>query len=208
MKTFKTPKGTELPLLDLRGKDYLQVAHRIVWFREEKPLWRIQTDIHFTDNTQSVVRASILDESGNIMAQGTKSETAKGFADHLEKAETGSIGRALALCGYGTQFAPEFDEGERLADSPLHSVKAPVRDFNLNISSPPSHGAQAILANPDFVLKFGKFLGMSLRTINEKALDNWIQYLKKQPKISDSAQEAIVRGEAYLNSIGFDRDKK
>jgi len=125
MKTFKTPKGTELPLLDLRGKDYLQVAHRIVWFREERPLWRIQTEVYFTDEQRSIVRASIFDEHGNIMAQGTKSETVKGFADHIEKAETGSIGRALALCGFGTQFAPEFDEGERLADSPLPSVNGP-----------------------------------------------------------------------------------
>jgi hypothetical protein len=33
---------------------------------------------------------------------------------------TGSVGRALALCGFGTQFAPELDEagGGRFADSP------------------------------------------------------------------------------------------
>lgn len=31
---------------------------------------------------------------------------------------TGAIGRALAMCGYGTQFAPELEEGPRLADSP------------------------------------------------------------------------------------------
>ncbi len=33
---------------------------------------------------------------------------------------TGSVGRALALCGFGTQFSPELDEvsGGRFADSP------------------------------------------------------------------------------------------
>ena len=33
---------------------------------------------------------------------------------------TGAVGRALALCGFGTQFSPELDEtgGGRLADSP------------------------------------------------------------------------------------------
>ncbi len=31
---------------------------------------------------------------------------------------TGAVGRALAYCGYGTQFAPELEEGNRLADAP------------------------------------------------------------------------------------------
>jgi hypothetical protein len=35
------------------------------------------------------------------------------------KAETKAVGRALAMLGYGTQFAPEMDEGERIVDSPV-----------------------------------------------------------------------------------------
>jgi len=50
---------------------------------------------------------------------GTKSENAASFADFGEKAETGAIGRALAALGYGTQFAPELDEGHRIVDSPV-----------------------------------------------------------------------------------------
>lgn len=205
MKTFKTPKGTELPLLNLKGKDYLQVAHRIVWFREEKPLWRIQTDIHFTDNTQSVVRASILDESGNIMAQGTKSETAKGFADHLEKAETGSIGRALALCGFGTQFAPEFDEGDRLADSPLPSVKAPGL---VNTPFVSKHtDKQDTSGYGTFEIKFGtKYKNKMLRDIPEKDLADWEKYirdgaLKAGKPLDGIVKEAADAVEIYLKGL-------
>jgi len=53
-----------------------------------------------------------------VRAQATKMETAREFPDYLEKAETGSIGRALALCSYGTQFAPDMHEGDRVADAP------------------------------------------------------------------------------------------
>ena len=52
-------------------------------------------------------------------------ETEIGFPDYIEKAETGAIGRALAMCGYGTLQAPEFDEQDRLADAPLEKVKNP-----------------------------------------------------------------------------------
>jgi hypothetical protein len=190
MKTFNTPKGTELPLLNLRGKDYLQVAHRIVWFREEKPNWRIQTQIHFTDDKQSIVRATILDENGNIMAQGTKSETFAGFPDHLEKAETGSIGRALALCGFGTQFAPEFDEVDRLADSPLPS-KAPK-------SAPVT---RSTTQTGPYIIPFGKFKGKGLGEVNAEDLKSYAEYIrntaeKENKPINDTVHELLERIDA------------
>jgi len=118
MKTVKTPAGTELPLMDIKGKQYLQVAHRIVWFREIRPDWSIETDCISTSPEASLFKATVKDEKGRVIATAHKSETVKGFPDHLEKSETGAIGRCLSLCGFGTQFTPELDEGDRLADSP------------------------------------------------------------------------------------------
>lgn len=120
MKHFKTKAGTEIPLLDLRGKDYLVVAQRVRWFREEHPTWAIKTAVTYNlQEKWAIGHATILDDSGKEIATAHKYEDAKGFGDFIEKSETGAIGRALALAGYGTQFAPEFDEGERLADSPV-----------------------------------------------------------------------------------------
>lgn len=116
---MKTKAGTELPLMDIRGKPYLQVAYRLVWFREEHPDWSIETSLVKSDATETIAHAIIRNAEGRIIATAHKSETAKGFADHMEKCETGAIGRALALCGYGTQFEPDLDEGDRLADAPV-----------------------------------------------------------------------------------------
>jgi hypothetical protein len=123
MRSFKTGKGTELPLLDLRGKPYLQVAHRLVWFREDHPDWGIETSIIEMTEEHSVAKAVIRDQAGKVMSTAHKQENKRGFADHMEKAETGAVGRALAMCGYGTQFAPELEEGERLADAPVESPR-------------------------------------------------------------------------------------
>lgn len=114
-----TAKGTELPIMDLRGKPYLQVAHRLVWFREEQPTASIDTYLLREGDNYAVFKAVIMDKDGNLLATGHKREDAKSFPDYIEKAETGAIGRALAACGYGTQFDPSFDEGDRLADSPI-----------------------------------------------------------------------------------------
>jgi len=103
------------------GREYLPVAYRLVWFREEHPDWGVDTKpvVIDVDKGVAVFQANVYDAEGRLMASGTKMETARGFGDFVEKAETGSIGRALGVLGYGTQFAPEFDEGERVVDSPL-----------------------------------------------------------------------------------------
>lgn len=118
-----TRKGTELPLIDLQGKPYLQVAHRIVWYREEHPNGDIQTEpIQITED-YAIFKTVIYDAEGKRLSSGHKKETQCGFGDFIEKAETGAIGRALALAGFGTQFEPELDEGDRLADSPIPIAK-------------------------------------------------------------------------------------
>jgi len=104
------------------GRSYLPVSARIVWFRQEHPDWGIHTEpIEINHEKQyAVFRAIIYNAEGKLMSMGTKKEDVKGFGDYMEKAETGAVGRALALCGFGTQFSPELDEaaGGRFADSP------------------------------------------------------------------------------------------
>lgn len=103
--------------------DYLPVAARIAWFRRDHPDWSIITKAVQSANKAVVMKAIIKDSNGRIIATARKKETEIGFSDYIEKAETGAIGRALAMCGYGTLQAPEFDEQERLADSPIERGK-------------------------------------------------------------------------------------
>lgn len=114
-------------LIDLKGKDYLQVMWRLVWFREEKPAWCIDTRLEQLTENHAVFSAKISDENGVQKASGYGSESIKDFRDFIEKAETKAIGRALAMLGYGTQFAPELDEGERIVDSPATRRKASAK---------------------------------------------------------------------------------
>ena len=103
----------------LNKKQYLQVMWRLVWFREEKPNWSIETQEMFVDDKQARFKVYIKDETGRTLATGTGSETINDFKDFTEKAETKAIGRALAILGYGTQFAPELDEDSRVVDTPV-----------------------------------------------------------------------------------------
>jgi len=115
----------------IKGKDYLEVKWRLVWFRHEHPLdsgWGIRTCAEEVTPQGARYRAQVVNPEGLIVAEGTKTETPKGFADYVEKAETGAIGRALAICGYGTQFCGEdLDEGSRIVDSPVNREETPPR---------------------------------------------------------------------------------
>jgi hypothetical protein len=105
--------------------DYLPVAARIAWFRKEHPDWSIITKTVRLEGKAVLMKAIIKDAQGRVIATARKRETEIGFPDYIEKAETGAIGRALAMCGYGTLQAPEFDEQDRLADAPLEKSADP-----------------------------------------------------------------------------------
>jgi len=108
-------------LSKIKGKDYLEVKWRLVWFREDHPDYEIDTEFIILDIDQGVAvcRAVIKDNESRQLACGTKTEYKASFFDYVEKSETGAIGRALAALGYGTQFAPELEEGDRIVDSPI-----------------------------------------------------------------------------------------
>jgi hypothetical protein len=114
----------EAHLIKVMDKDYLPVQYRLAWFRSQFPHATIETklvtldmDAQYTEPVWirgkkttrtacgiAVFHTVIRDGRGGV-ATGTKSEKAASFDDFVEKAESGSIGRALAALGYGTQFA-------------------------------------------------------------------------------------------------------
>lgn len=110
-------------LTRLKGKDYLEVKWRLVWFRSDCPQGTIDTQLlsHDTERGYAVFKAVIQSKDGHATGHGSESRV--DFPDYLEKAETKAIGRALAALGYGTQFAPELEEGHRIVDSPVSTYK-------------------------------------------------------------------------------------
>ncbi len=104
----------------LKGKDYLEVKWRLVWFRDQYPHGNIETVLVHLDAEKGIAlfKSSVSDGEGGH-GEGHGSETSKDFGDYIEKAETKAIGRALASLGYGTQFAPELEEGQNIVDSPV-----------------------------------------------------------------------------------------
>ena len=117
----RIPDGVRRNLVRLpSGRLYLPAAQRLVWFRDEKPEWEIHTEL--IEGGQEAgyanVKATIRTPEGRVIATSMKTETKADFpAGWVEKAETGAIGRALAVAGYGTQFAMDMEDEAAQADA-------------------------------------------------------------------------------------------
>lgn len=211
---MKTSKGTELELINLKGKQYLPVAQRLIWFREDKPTWGIETQI-MAEKDSAMARAVIKDDAGKIIATAHKTETLKGFPDYIEKAETGAVGRALALCGYGTQFAlSDLDEGERIVDAPVGGVKSESQLRYEAKHTPVVKEAKPLITPQDpriagplgeYVVKFGKYSNQRLCDIDRYDLDSYLNYMetkisvdKKEP--SAGLKELLDKASMYLSA--------
>jgi hypothetical protein len=199
----KTPKGTDLPILSLRGKDYLEVKYRIVWFREDRPTWSIETELISVMEKSCLCKATIKDDVGRIIATSHKFENVQGFGDFIEKSETGAIGRALALCGYGTQFcADELDEADRIVDSPAKTRAQIKPTLSKKTESKPEGSAAAAPKGitTEYKVPFGKkFQGKALKEIPEQELRNYANFIVDEAEKNNQEIKGVVK--EFLNEV-------
>ena len=113
-------------LMQIDGRDYLEVKWRLVWLRTEYPTARISTRLVKHEDGFALFRATVALPNG-ASATGWGSETAHDFGDYIEAAETKALGRALAALGFGTQFTRDYDFAEMAAQgAPRQVVDSPV----------------------------------------------------------------------------------
>jgi len=211
MKTMKTKLGTELQIMNLKGKDYMMVHQRLVWFREEHPNWSVETEFVTLSDKLATAKATIKDEIGKLIATAHKQENTENFGDFMEKAETGAVGRALLLCGYGTAFAAiDLDEGERIVDTPIEKTienakkvlneeinKLEVKDYNKPVNANLEKKFNSLI-NSKLIGKYPEFTGLTYKQAADK---NPAQFIKFSTGLLESAMKKPDSDEWKQNNI-------
>lgn len=101
--------------INIHGKEYVEVNVRIKYFRENYKNWSLTSEVIDLTENRCVIKATILNEEGRVIATGTAEET-KGSSfinktSFVENCETSAWGRALGNLGIGidTSIASAFE---------------------------------------------------------------------------------------------------
>lgn len=96
----------EIETVDIKGKEYAEVAQRVTAFRKIEPNGTILTEMIYNENGTCIFKAAIIDGDGKTLAVGHACER-EGVGSinklsHIENCETSAVGRALGFCGIGS----------------------------------------------------------------------------------------------------------
>jgi hypothetical protein len=122
--------SSDTGIVNIHGKQYQTVAFRVGKFREAHKEYSLTTEIVTRDENCVVMKATITNESGRVLATGHSEEYRQSSTINktsaLENAETSAIGRALASLGLGgTEFASS-DEVARAVSGQKSGVIKPT----------------------------------------------------------------------------------
>jgi hypothetical protein len=201
----------------LKGQMYLEVKHRVTWFRDEHADGYISTELveHDAAKGAAVFKAragyyTIIGEDANgypayreVYATGYGSETKTDFGDYVEKAETKAVGRALAFLGYGTAQAMDLDEDAKHAQSQQTTRQQAQRTATVHeprtgaIDPTPQTNDQAADAA---LTTMQKRLHAAAQS-DKEAQTELLHYLKEQGKtrISELTMGEVTEWMLYLN---------
>jgi hypothetical protein len=130
---------------NIKGKQYVEVNERIKYFREsgEYKGWSLTSDVYHLDEASCVIKASVLNDKGEIVATGfaqeDKSSSYINKTSYVENCETSAWGRALANLGIGidTSIASSNEVSMAIAkqgDKPKAKVKEAVKPTLLELT--------------------------------------------------------------------------
>lgn len=124
-----------LDVINIKGKNYVQVHTRVKAFREMYKNGSIQTEILSHDDGIIVMKASVyVDEK--LIATGTASENQNDTrsmvnkTSYVENCETSAIGRALGIAGIGidasiasaNEVESAIEEQNNIENTPKNSL--------------------------------------------------------------------------------------
>lgn len=188
----------DLKTIDIKGKAYVLVNERLKYFRENFPQFSLISELLSNENGVCVIKASIIDENGKVLATGHASEKESSSfinkTSYIENCETSAWGRALANFGIGIDSS--VASAEEVANAIRNQVKEPDRDFTEALQNAVSIDDIVAIWNSMTESEQAKFKGLASsmkQKIKEANIEESIRGLKKDGKTRPMIEEIIQK---------------
>ena len=125
----------KLKTVNIKGKEYVEVNERLIYFRKKFPKHRLISEVIEKTENSILIMASVIDENDNTIATGLaeeiKGSTFINKTSYVENCETSAWGRALANFGIGldTSVASADEVNNAIANQET-AVKKPTLKLN------------------------------------------------------------------------------
>jgi hypothetical protein len=133
---------------NIKGKDYVEVNQRLLYFRNESAYagWSMESELIDLQPDRCCVRAVIRDNEGRIRATGHASEDRTSSminkTSYVENCETSAWGRALACIGIGIETSIASSNEVQMAIAQQN-----LGDLNDKLGLVPSYNANLLDLN-------------------------------------------------------------
>lgn len=135
-KEMLAEANEKLAAVDVKGKGYVMVTERVKAFRALIPEGTISTEIIAHDGGTVLMKATITDETGHVLATGLSFENQSSSyinkTSYIENCETSAVGRALGFLGIGIDGS--MASADEVANAMLQQqADQPIDDIKLGI---------------------------------------------------------------------------
>lgn len=172
-----TSVNKQLKTTPIKGKDYVEVNQRVNAFRQLMPNGRIDTNILHLDGGICVIKATVYDDDGNLLASGIAEEKESSSyinkTSYVENCETSAVGRALGFLGIGI-------------DGSICSAEELTNAINNQ------GNAKADKNAVDYEKKI-KIYADTLASKSDKTADVWIAEAKKKYQTAKAQAEVLLK---------------
>ena len=123
--------------IEIKGKEYVPVNERILYFRSHYEGWRIITEIVSLEQQFVLMKASVIDTEGVTIATAHAYEKENSSfinkTSYIENCETSAVGRVLGLLGIGIDTSiASFEEVANAITQQSKAVKPKATTEQMN----------------------------------------------------------------------------
>ena len=171
----------ELKSIEIKGKPYVMVNERIKAFRQDYPNLALVSEIVQLDADSCIIKASVVDENGRVLATGLAQEDRTSSAinrtSFVENCETSAWGRALGNLGIGIDVSIASAEEMEIAVAKQEKMKEQEKATKL--------------LGGTLMLNSGKYQGQRILDVIKSGDIDYLKYLLSNDKVSDSIKDNI-----------------